>query len=38
LIINNRDKQVVLEIANPIHPLEKTIQILNSEIEIFEIE
>ncbi|MDR3256648.1 MAG: endopeptidase La [Endomicrobium sp.] len=38
LAIKNNDKQIVLELVNPIERLEKIIQILNSEIEILNIE
>ncbi|MCA6071661.1 MAG: endopeptidase La [Endomicrobium sp.] len=38
LAIKNVDKQSVLELVNPIERLEKIIQILNSEIEILNIE
>ncbi|MDR2351219.1 MAG: endopeptidase La [Endomicrobium sp.] len=38
LAIKNSDKQIVLELVNPIERLEKIIQILNSEIEILNIE
>jgi ATP-dependent Lon protease len=38
LAIKNNDKQTVLELVNPIKRLEKITQILNSEIEILNIE
>ncbi|GHT71347.1 hypothetical protein AGMMS49950_07820 [Endomicrobiia bacterium] len=38
LVIRNNDKQSVLELVNPIERLEKIIQVLNSEIEILNIE
>ncbi|MDR0977673.1 MAG: endopeptidase La [Endomicrobium sp.] len=38
LAVKNSDKQVVLELVNPIERLEKIIDILNSEIEILNIE
>ncbi|MDR0956347.1 MAG: endopeptidase La [Endomicrobium sp.] len=38
LAIKNNDKQLILELMNPIKRLEKIIQILNSEIEILNIE
>jgi ATP-dependent Lon protease len=38
LAIKNSDKQIILELVNPIERLEKIIQILNSEIEILNIE
>ncbi|MDR0723722.1 MAG: endopeptidase La [Endomicrobium sp.] len=38
LAIKNNDKQQVLELVNPIERLEKIVQILNSEIEILNIE
>ncbi|MDR2676409.1 MAG: endopeptidase La [Endomicrobium sp.] len=38
LTIKNSDKQMILELVNPIERLDKIIQILNSEIEILNIE
>ncbi|GHT42889.1 Lon protease [Endomicrobiia bacterium] len=38
LVIRNNDKQSILELVNPIERLEKIIQVLNSEIEILNIE
>jgi ATP-dependent Lon protease len=38
LTIKNSDKQIILELVNPIERLDKIIQILNSEIEILNIE
>jgi ATP-dependent Lon protease len=38
LAIKNNDKQIVLELVNPLERLEKIIQILSSEIEILNIE
>ncbi|MDR0915281.1 MAG: endopeptidase La [Endomicrobium sp.] len=38
LVIKNIDKQILLELINPIKRLEKLIQILNKEIEILNIE
>ncbi|MDR3113698.1 MAG: endopeptidase La [Endomicrobium sp.] len=38
LSIKNSEKQVILELVNPIERLEKIIQILNAEIEILNIE
>ncbi|MDR3071802.1 MAG: endopeptidase La [Endomicrobium sp.] len=38
LAIKNNDKQAVLELVNPLERLEKIIQVLNSEIEILNIE
>jgi len=38
LAIKNSDKQIVLELVNPVERLEKIIQILNAEIEILNIE
>jgi ATP-dependent Lon protease len=38
LAIKNNDKQIVLELVNPIERLEKIIQILGTEIEILNIE
>jgi ATP-dependent Lon protease len=38
LVIKNTDKQIILELVNPIKRLEKIIQILDKEIEILNIE
>ncbi|GMO64103.1 MAG: endopeptidase La [Endomicrobiia bacterium] len=38
LVIKNKDKQTILELINPIERLEKIIRILDSEIEILNIE
>ena len=38
LAIKNNDKQIILELVNPVERLEKIIQILNAEIEILNIE
>ncbi|MDR2436602.1 MAG: LON peptidase substrate-binding domain-containing protein, partial [Endomicrobium sp.] len=38
LAVKNSDKQIILEVISPIERLEKIVQILNSEIEILNIE